>query len=110
MNTRSRALLAAEPHVVTAGVDLFADALAAQAVPTTAVEWRPPMAGSEDALARVMADERRAEANRAAVEAMLRSTGLQVLARPEREIFVCRPRPEGFRSGAQLDAALGRTP
>jgi tRNA (mo5U34)-methyltransferase len=45
--------------------------------------------------------------NRAAVEAMLRSTGMHVLARPEREIFVCRPEPDSFASGGQLAAALG---
>jgi tRNA (mo5U34)-methyltransferase len=46
--------------------------------------------------------------NRAAVEAMLRSTGMRIVARPEREIFVCRPDGDGFHSKAQLDAALGR--
>lgn len=45
--------------------------------------------------------------NRAAVEAMLRSTGMRVLARPEREIFVCRPEPGSFHSEDQLAAALG---
>ena len=46
--------------------------------------------------------------NRAAVEAMLRSTGMRIVARPEREIFVCEPAPGSFDSEAQLAAALGR--
>ena len=78
-------LLTHEPTIVTAGVDLFAEALAVQAVATTAVDWRPPPAGTEDQLIRVAADPRRAEANAAAVERMLRSTAELVDVRPARE-------------------------
>jgi tRNA (mo5U34)-methyltransferase len=42
----------------------------------------------------------------AAVEAMLRSTGLEVVERPGEEIYVCRPAREVDRW--ELDAALGR--
>jgi len=42
----------------------------------------------------------------AAVEAMLRSTGLDVVERPGHEIYVCRPNGRVDRS--ELDAALGR--
>lgn len=84
-------LLAAEPAVVTAGVELFRDALAAQAVPTVEVDWRPPPAGTEDSLARVAADPRRSAANATAVERMLRSTAELVDVRQARDAFGLRP-------------------
>ena len=62
-----------EPRLVTAGAELFADALRAQAVPVTPVDWRPPTAGTEDELVRVLADPRRTEANASAVRRMLDS-------------------------------------
>jgi Protein of unknown function (DUF1116) len=60
------------PHaVVSAGVDLFADAVADQGVPVTRVDWRPPMPGTEDDLAAVALDPRRPAANARALAAML---------------------------------------
>jgi tRNA (mo5U34)-methyltransferase len=49
--------------------------------------------------------------NHAGVEAMLRSTGLRVIARPGHEIYLCEPY-EGARQWdvAELDAACGRAP
>lgn len=61
-------LLTREPVVVAAGAELFADALREQAVPVTDVQWRPPMDGTGDALAAVLADPRLAEANARALE------------------------------------------
>ena len=52
-------------HVANVGADLFADALADQAVPVTRVDWRPPMPGTEADLATVAADPLRREANAA---------------------------------------------
>jgi hypothetical protein len=79
-------LLAGEPRVVTAGVALFADALSAQAVEVTQVPWRPPAddpAGAVAAdLARVMADPRRPDANRTAMDRMLASSARLVDVRP----------------------------
>ncbi|MQA86186.1 MAG: DUF1116 domain-containing protein [Streptosporangiales bacterium] len=66
-------LLAGEPAVVTAGATVFEEALAAQAVRYEPVDWRPPIPGSENALAAVMADPRREGANAAAVERLLTS-------------------------------------
>ena len=44
----------------------------------------------------------------ACTEAMLRSTGMRILERPEREIYVCEPADDGsFWAGDQLRAALG---
>lgn len=64
-------LLAGEPVVVAAGAGLLADALEAQAVAVERVDWRPPPAGAEEALARVMADPRRQSANATALERVL---------------------------------------
>ena len=55
-------LLDEAPAVATVGLDLFAEALREQAVAVTPVLWRPPLAGTEDALAAIAADPRVAEA------------------------------------------------
>ena len=60
-----------EPTVVSIGADMFADAVAGQAVPVERVDWRPPMPGTEADLAAVATDPRRPAANQKAVEAML---------------------------------------
>jgi hypothetical protein len=87
----TRELLRGEPSAVTTGVDLFAEALGAQAVATTPVEWRPPQPGTEQQLARVANDTRRAEANTEAIDRMLRSTAELVDVRPAREVLGLEP-------------------
>ena len=62
---------ATNPTVVTCGADMFADAVAGQAVDVERVDWRPPMPGTEADLAAVATDPRRPDANRRAVQAML---------------------------------------
>lgn len=69
-------LLETDPAVAASGVPLFAEALRAQAVPVVEVEWRPPLGGSEAALARVMADPRREAAN---AEAFARMTAAEAV-------------------------------
>jgi hypothetical protein len=64
-------LLSHEPDVVTVGAELFADALRDQGVAVTPVEWRPPIGGTQQALATVMGDPRREEANATALQRML---------------------------------------
>ncbi len=64
-------LLAGDPRVLSVGAELFADSVRAQAVTVRTVDWRPPMAGSENDLARVLADPRRSAANSTAVDRML---------------------------------------
>jgi hypothetical protein len=71
--------------VVATGLELFAAALTAQAVPVVAVDWRPPPPGTEEPLARVAADPRRAEANRVAVERMVAAGARLVDVRPASE-------------------------
>src|SRR5688572_21514390 len=80
------ALLIGEPAVVNVGADLFADAVAAQALDVTRVSWRPPPAGTEDALARVAADRRRPAANAEAARRMLAAGATLVDVRPAAEV------------------------
>ncbi|MGZ4495782.1 MAG: DUF1116 domain-containing protein, partial [Nocardioides sp.] len=62
--------LTTPPLVVTAGAEMLAEAVAQQSVPTARVAWQPP-AGDASALAAVLADPRRGEANARALAAML---------------------------------------
>jgi hypothetical protein len=84
-------LLASDPTVATAGVGLFADALRAQAVPVTEVDWRPPLDGTAAALARVMADPRREAANATAVERLTSASADLVDVRPARDVLGLEP-------------------
>ncbi|NHA66667.1 YlbE family protein [Phycicoccus flavus] len=79
-------LLTADPVVATSGVALFADTLREQAVPVLDAGWRPPLPGTEDALARVMADPRRADANALALERMTSAEAALVDVRPASEV------------------------
>ncbi|WP_231619110.1 DUF1116 domain-containing protein [Nonomuraea sp. SBT364] len=53
--------------MITVGAGLLAEALREQAADAGAVAWRPPLAGTAQALARVLADPRRQAANELAV-------------------------------------------
>jgi hypothetical protein len=64
-------LLRREPHVISAGLGLLADAAERQAARVTRVDWAPPMAGVQDDLVPVLSDPRRAAANALAVQRML---------------------------------------
>jgi hypothetical protein len=74
--------LSEPPAVVTAGAELLADALAAQAVTTTRVDWQPPVTGTETALVRAVTDPRRHAANVTAAERMLAARAALVDVRP----------------------------
>lgn len=74
-------------EVVAVGASVLADALAAQAVPHVRVDWRPPPAGTEEALARIAADPRRTDANAEAVARMLAATASLVDVRPAGELI-----------------------
>ncbi len=80
-----------ETTVVTCGADMFADAVAGQAVAVERVDWRPPMPGTEADLATVATDPRRVEANRQAVEAMLGVTAHLVDVAPASEVLGLEP-------------------
>ncbi len=56
-------LLDATPTIVAVGADMFADEIRAQAVEVSPVLWRPPLGGTEEALAAVIGDPRHIDAN-----------------------------------------------
>ncbi|GAA0556911.1 DUF1116 domain-containing protein [Actinomadura livida] len=80
-------LLTRETRVVAAGVEVLAGALAEQAVPVEAVDWRPPPAGTEQALAAVLGDPGHADANARAVRRMVTARPHLVDVRPAREVL-----------------------
>ena len=81
--------LGTEPRVVTAGVDLLAEALDAQSVDVRRVDWRPPLAA--DPLVRVLADPRRHTANERALARMLSAGADLVDLRPARDALGLEP-------------------
>jgi hypothetical protein len=85
--TNLSGLLSTTPRVVTAGVGLLAEAVTAQAVATEPVDWRPPMPGTDETLARVMADPRRRAANELAVGRLLASQSQLVDVLPASEVL-----------------------
>jgi len=73
--------------IVNVGAELFADAVADQAVPVTGVDWRPPMPGTEADLATVATDPLRRAANEQALAAMLDVQALLVDVRPASDVL-----------------------
>src|SRR5439155_942520 len=61
------------------------------AVEAQPVAWRPPVAGTGDALARVLGDPRRAAANAEAARRMLAAGATLVDVRPAREVVGLEP-------------------
>jgi hypothetical protein len=76
--------------VVTAGAGLLADAVESQAVATRRVDWQPPQ-GDPAALAAVLADARRRDANARALDAMLTAEATLVDVRPAHEVLDLQP-------------------
>jgi hypothetical protein len=77
--------------VVTAGASLLADAVELQGINTSRVEWQPPVDGTGDAVAAVMGDRRRTQANARALEAMLAAEATLVDVRPASEALGLEP-------------------
>ncbi|WP_214320111.1 DUF1116 domain-containing protein [Nonomuraea sediminis] len=80
-------LLSGPPRVITVGAGLLEESLRAQAVPTTPVTWHPPLTGTEDALATLLADPRREAANEVAVEKLTSARPFLVGVRRAAEIL-----------------------
>ncbi len=112
-------LLRRDPQLITAGVDLFADAAQSQAARVTRVDWAPPMAGTTEDLDAVLADRRRAEANALAVQRMLSVRAMVVDVVPAADALGLGPkellhagppitweRASGPMRGALMGAAL----
>jgi hypothetical protein len=79
--------LATPTGVITAGAEILAASLEQQGVPTTRVDWTPPVAGTEDALATVMLDPRRTSANDQALSRMAAAKAVLVDVRPASDVL-----------------------
>jgi hypothetical protein len=93
--------LTAPESVVVAGASLLAEPLRRQAVDVEEVQWQPPT-GDPAALARVMADRRRAAANAGALEAMLGAEAQLVDVLPASEVLGLQP-GEFLHAGPPID-------
>jgi hypothetical protein len=80
------------PVVATVGAALFTDAITAQAAEVIAVDWKPPVAGSEGALAVIAADPRTPEANAEAARRLTSTRPHWVDIRPAAEVLGLGPR------------------
>src|SRR5437763_14339643 len=80
----------ASQPVLNIGADLFADALEAQGIVVTRVEWRPP-AGDQHALRKLLADPAVDAANQVAVERMLAAHPILIDVRPAHEVIAALP-------------------
>ncbi|RAY13018.1 hypothetical protein DPM19_21155 [Actinomadura craniellae] len=88
---RLNGLLDRAPRIVATGTAVLAEALAQQAVPVETVDWSPPPPGTEDLLARVLGDPRRADADATAVRRVLSARPQWVDVRPAREVLGLEP-------------------
>ena len=79
-------LFNSELHVVNIGLELFADALAAQGVEPVRLEWQPPAAGMGDELWATLAEPRIEAANERAVQRMLEARPRVIDVRPASEV------------------------
>jgi hypothetical protein len=97
------------PVVVTIGAALFTDAITAQAAEAIAVDWKPPVAGVEDALAVVAADPRTPDANAEAARRLTSTRPHWVDVRPAAEVLGLGPR-EFLHAGPPLTWARAAGP
>jgi hypothetical protein len=102
-------LLDGEPSIVTVGAQSLSVALSDQAVPHMRVDWRPPPAGTEEALAAVLADPRRTSANALAMSRMLAASASLVDVLPASSV-VGLERGEFCHAGPPLEWARASGP
>lgn len=76
-----------QPHIIHVGADLFADALVAQDVPVTRVDWQPAAGESDTALSLLLNDARIEQANQEAVRRMMGAQPRLVDVRPAHEVI-----------------------
>jgi hypothetical protein len=114
MSTDAHRFTGPAPQVVTAGVGLFADSVAAQGAQVSEVDWRPPMPGTAADLARVMADPRRRPANAEALSRIFATEARLVDVLPagptlglaDRDFLHAGPPIEWSRASGPLRGAL----
>ncbi len=80
------------PVVVTVGAAMFADAVTSQAAQVIPVDWKPPAAGAEEALATVAADPRTPNANAQAASRLTSTRPHWVDIKPASEVLGLGPR------------------
>jgi hypothetical protein len=102
-------LLRRDVELITAGVDLFADAAELQAARVTRVDWLPPMPDTETDLAVVMADPRRNAANADAVQRVQAARAMLIDVVPAREALGLGPR-DILHAGPPIDWARASGP
>jgi hypothetical protein len=76
-----------QPHIIHVGADLFADALVAQDVAVTRVDWQPAAGESDTALSLLLNDARIEQANQEAVRRMMGAQPRLVDVRPAHEVI-----------------------
>jgi len=95
--------------VVAAGADLFATAVASQAVVVERVDWQPPMDGTVDDLAIVAADPLRKQANQLALSRMLDVQAMLVGVAPASDVLGLE-KGEFLHAGPPLEWARASGP
>ncbi len=97
-----RHLLDDVPVVATAGTDLLADSIEQQGARVVRSDWRPPVPGTEAALAKLAADGRNPAANQTAIERMLAVRPQLVDVRVARDAFADMTDRTFFHAGPPL--------
>jgi len=121
-------LLTGEPRVATAGIDLLAEGVESQGATVVRTDWRPPLEGTEDALAAITAavdlEEANTEAARRLVGTHPHWTGMAIAgdvvpgmgertflhAGPPMEWQDCSGPMRGALIGAMIYEGLAATP
>jgi hypothetical protein len=97
-------------RVANVGLDLFGEALQAQGVETTEVEWRPPAMDLSGAALALFHDPRIAAANEEAVGRMMGAQPILVDVRPAREALPGMTERSFFHAGPPVDWASASGP
>src|SRR5918911_3080468 len=92
------------------GLDRFADALAAQGVPVTRVDWRPPVVEPDPAAVALFHAPEIAAANQQAVERLMGAQPILVDVRPAREALPGMGARTFFHAGPPIDWAHASGP
>lgn len=96
--------------VVNVGLDLFAEALEAQGVETTEIEWRPPAVDLSPPALALFNDPRIDAANQEAASRMMGAQPMLIDVRPAREALPGMTERTFFHAGPPIDWASASGP